>query len=1466
MAAQDAELQLKVSLDLAFFRQQLSGLGQAAAGYNVPINVKFDRRSVQNELNALGRNISQRTYRLEVATNIKEEIKNAGTLAKALRGLDNAVQSNKGIANRAAGGVAGAAVDAGKIQALIGRATKPALQALYNEMSRANIPMAAVGKGTVANLRNAILSGVPQLTTDLARGISNGLNPQMKESGAQGAKLFVDAFKNATGIASPSKVFKALGEFSADGLEIGFLNGLKDFKTKAIGEIKQIVALMKLELASVGDVRMGPGTGAIRTGTRGGRQYMNPIGPLPTGSRESWAFSQYRYQPFMAQPGQVRGAGVQPMRARQPFLPAPPVMGTTSSASMLGQARLALPAAGETSARAMRDAALALREIAARQRSDIRSASVMGENRMWSRVAGQVPVGAGGPFLPAASGGGTPPRSPFGALGGMGGMGGFGRAVGNINLPGTGVVREIGNEFAMATKQVLLFGTAYKALAFFTSFPAQVGQAVGALQSFRNTLKTIAPTAEEVQASNQFILDTVDRYNVPLESARTGFTRLYASMAPAGFKGDEIRELFLGISKTSATLGLGADQVDRVTYAFGQMASKGQFMAEEVTGQLGDVIPGALSIMAEAAGMGIKEFKKAMEDGAFVGTEFTRVMNNVPKVLEKEFGKGAEGAAKTFQGLINRMQNSTRLLYEAFEPVAVGFLNSVVVPLTSGIKTITDGLNAFFTGTQAKTAGGMAFAQELERLRPTFEGLQANITALIPSFQLFGGVLLNVAKFLATVAGNPITGFLLKVYANVLLVNTAFTLLGGRILVGLITNIGLATSRFIAMNAAVFALQRTSAVANSTLAGTQLQMMLLQKNATGAIGPVNALLGSLLRMAGIGAIAIGITIIVNGLTQLQEAEARIARLRGEKDPVGPAGPRPIATAGRRYTGATREKVTADQQKQIEYVAQLRNELKSLEATQTKAGSALSQTAVGGLSNLLGGFREENTKAKITELKLLIQNAEEVINLDPNKFKTAAEQQRVAAMTTIGGGGGAGAGGKPSKERESQIPLLKLELEYSKELFALNSEIFSAQLGGNTLLTTRLEGEKELLDLRYEQLKVDLEQIPAEEKRLKVLAINQRADLARLKTRTAMEQEVIKSINEQQKAIEAMQSASQLELDNKKAYVDLLQKGIAPAQAKILIEVDNEINKIKSALELTQKRVQAEIDVLKALKAQGKAIDEGLLTKLEGQYGETGKAIGALPGLATEETAKRFALAAPKTATEYLAEGLEAAQDNFEELTNIGNQSVMIANSIGDAFGTAFKGIITGSMTAQQALAGMFQSIADSFADMVSKMIAEWLKAQLIQGFMNIFGSVASSVGGGVLNANSSAKFGLNTPDMMKYAPLPLQTAANGAVWTGGFRAFANGGIVSGPTLGLVGEGRYNEAVVPLPDGKSIPVSLGGAAGSNISTNIVVNMGNGQGGGGQATGAQGNQLARELEGAVRQVILKESRPGGIIYSR
>ena len=674
------------------------------------------------------------------------------------------------------------------------------------------------------------------------------------------------------------------------------------------------------------------------------------------------------------------------------------------------------------------------------------------------------------PFVPPSMGGGG--GLTGGAGGGTGGgPGNFAKRSGSgggfnmPQLPGSGVVRELGEEFGFATKQVLLFGTAYKALAFLQGFPAQVGNAVSALQSFRNTLNAISPTAVDAAASNQLIIDTVDKYNIPIQSARNGFTKLYASMKPAGFSGEQIGNLFLGISKASATLGLSSDKVDRVTYAFSQMASKGQLMAEEVTGQLGDVIPGALSIMAEAANMDIKTFKKAMEDGMFTGKAFETVMSNVPIVMEKRFGKGAEGAAKTFQGALNDMQTSLTLLYEAFEPVAVAFLNAVVKPMTDGLQTITDGFNAFFTGQAAQTAGGNAFAQQLTDLKPAFDGILININALIPSFQIFGGLLLNVAKFLATLAGNPITGFLLKVYTNVLLVNTAFNLLGGKILLGLIVNINAAIFRLVAFGYAINAVGIQTTAANTALAGTQLQMLLLQRNAAGAIGPVNALLGSLLRLAGIGVIAIGITIAINNANELREAEERVARLRGEKNPVGPAGPTPILTAARSFTGASRETVQKARETQAPLLLQYRNELKALQA-QLLTAQAIANASEDNAQAAAANVKLRTAQARVDAKQIDIQKAQAILNLNPQQYKTEAERQRasVGALAAITGGGAGSGKGSADKAAQDAERLAQQQQQRAIELANHESDLQKIAFDRDIQLDdSAFEHKKSLID-------------------------------------------------------------------------------------------------------------------------------------------------------------------------------------------------------------------------------------------------------------------------------------------------------------------------------------------------------------------------------------------------------------------
>jgi len=103
--------------------------------------------------------------------------------------------------------------------------------------------------------------------------------------------------------------------------------------------------------------------------------------------------------------------------------------------------------------------------------------------------------------------------------------------------------------------------------------------------------------------------------------------------------------------------------------------------------------------------------------------------------------------------------------------------------------------------------------------------------------------------------------------------------------------------------------------------------------------------------------------------------------------------------------------------------------------------------------------------------------------------------------------------------------------------------------------------------------------------------------------------------------------------------------------------------------------------------------------------------------------------------------------------------------------------------------------------------------------------------------------------------------AKGGVAPGGFRAFAKGGIANRPTLGMVGEGGLNEAIVPLPDGRSIPVK--GASG-NVTVNVAVDA-NGQSGVTDVSGEGAKELGYLVSQAVQAELVDQQRPGGLLSS-
>ena len=501
-------------------------------------------------------------------------------------------------------------------------------------------------------------------------------------------------------------------------------------------------------------------------------------------------------------------------------------------------------------------------------------------------------------------------------------------------------------------------------------------------------------------------------------------------------------------------------------------------------------------------------------------------------------------------------------------------------------------------------------------------------------------------------------------------------------------------------------------------------------------------------------------------------------------------------------------------------------------------------------------RDEELRARL----LTVQSKEQELIKANRSAKTQVQLQSqvtggVMGAIPPGGGGGGAAGGKSKLDTydRSTLDFIKLRLDAEKQSLDQKRQagLLSETAYKIAVAELELESSKEEVTerLRLSRLAINRDNLSAADKALKLkdmeIVAERELSIATDKRNIAVEgarKELSAPFDNAIKDANASMVEQRMLLDN-------LQNGIAsltPDQQAYL-----------KAVEMTRDLSKDETDILEdKINLLRGAIEQQILLN---QEVEQGKILNELGG-----RLKLAQILDPKTE---LRESLRQqnplfSEEKIEEQAILTEQVVAaektkqqlqgIASAISNSFGEAFKGIITGSMTAQEALAGMFRSIADSFADMVAQMLAEFLKAQLIKGFL----SLLPGFGGGGLGSSAS--------NVAQYAPL---TYANGGLASGGFTAFANGGMVTGPTLGLVGEGRYNEAIIPLPDGKSVPVQLSGGVGGNaapINTNIVVNVKNGQAES-QTSGSQGNQLARELEGAVRQVILKESRPGGLISS-
>jgi tape measure domain-containing protein len=227
---------------------------------------------------------------------------------------------------------------------------------------------------------------------------------------------------------------------------------------------------------------------------------------------------------------------------------------------------------------------------------------------------------------------------------------------------------------------------------------AQVGmlrQAIGETATYASeitklniALQGITKTSQEYSNAQNAINSISKSLNVPIAEATSGFTRLSASVIGAGGNVNDAEIVFRGITTAMKATGRSTADVQGAILAMSQVFSKGKVTAEELSGQLGERLPGAVTAFAEATGRTLPELQKDLENGV-VG------LNDVMKfaiALQVKYGETAAKVANSSEESGARMTVAFDELKfaigQTFQPIGADFQNSITEMVNASVAAL----------------------------------------------------------------------------------------------------------------------------------------------------------------------------------------------------------------------------------------------------------------------------------------------------------------------------------------------------------------------------------------------------------------------------------------------------------------------------------------------------------------------------------------------------------------------------------------------------------------------------------------------------------------------------------------------------------------------------------------------------------------------------------------------------------
>ena len=210
------------------------------------------------------------------------------------------------------------------------------------------------------------------------------------------------------------------------------------------------------------------------------------------------------------------------------------------------------------------------------------------------------------------------------------------------------------------------------------------------VQGITNALETITGSAQKGAEEFQWLREETKRLGVETLGAADAYSKFLAAGIGRPIQA-QARNIFSAVTEASAALQLKPEDTNGILWTLSQMVSKGKVMAEELTGQLGERLPGALSIAADSMNMKMDVFMQAMQKG--IKTE--DFLPKFAEELRKRFADGVEKGANSARAQLNRFLNSWVFLKAKIaESGLLDAMTSVLPVLEDYIDKMRDWLEA----------------------------------------------------------------------------------------------------------------------------------------------------------------------------------------------------------------------------------------------------------------------------------------------------------------------------------------------------------------------------------------------------------------------------------------------------------------------------------------------------------------------------------------------------------------------------------------------------------------------------------------------------------------------------------------------------------------------------------------------------------------------------------------------------